>query len=242
MQTEAHSLSVDHIASSYGDVRVLWDVSLQVPVGSVHALLGRNGAGKTTTLRTIAGLNKCQSGTILHAGRDVTKAEAHTRARGGIALVESKRIFRRRTVEENLVLGGYTLRMRPGRGDRHHAFDEVYELFPDLHGRRHVVAGGLSGGQQQMVAIAQALVRRPDLLMLDEPTAGLAPAMASEVLATVRRVREVGITVLLVEQAVELVLGVADSLTVIDRGHSTLDMNVTDHDVKERVEAAYFSH
>jgi branched-chain amino acid transport system ATP-binding protein len=210
-------LEADGISAGYGDLQVLWNVSITVERGSISVLLGRNGAGKTTTLRAIAGLNRITSGRLRLRGEDVTSVPTHARVRRGIAMVqEGKQIFRRRTVHENLLLGGYALGL-PRRALSARCA-EVYERFPMLQGRASTLSGSLSGGQQQMLAIAQALLSRPEVLMLDEPSAGLAPTVVKDVFGTVVELSQDGIGVLLVEQAVEDAVRVADRVTVLDVG------------------------
>jgi branched-chain amino acid transport system ATP-binding protein len=210
-------LVVDGLQSGYGDLQVLWDVSLSVAAGSVSVLLGRNGAGKTTTLRAIAGLNRVTGGSITMRGESLNPLAAHARTRRGIGLVqEGKRIFRRRTVHENLLLGGYVLGL--SRKKLVSRCEQNYERFPMLRGRAGTTAGTLSGGQQQMLAIAQALMADPAVLMLDEPSAGLAPAIVKDVFDTIAMLSSEGLGVLLVEQAVEDAMRVADRFTVLDIG------------------------
>jgi branched-chain amino acid transport system ATP-binding protein len=204
-------LRVTNLAAGYGDLRAVWDVSLEVSAGRVLALLGANGAGKSTTLHAILGLSRVMGGSIEMAGRDLRGLPPYDRAKLGIGLVqEGKRLFRQRTVEQNLMLGGWTI-PRPRRQRLRKAVARAYDRFPVLADKRHEQAGSLSGGQQQMLAIAQALVPEPRVLMLDEPSAGLAPIIVSEVLAE-------GIGILLVEQLVDASLQVADHVTVISRG------------------------
>jgi branched-chain amino acid transport system ATP-binding protein len=232
-------LEVHDLATGYGDIRAVWDVSLQVASGEVTVLLGRNGAGKTTTLRAVAGLNRADAGSITFDGRDITGLPAHRRVAAGIGLVqEGKRIFRRRTVEENLLLGGYTrgLSRRKLRAE----LDPVYAMFPVLADRRHTAAGQMSGGQQQMLAIGQALVAKPSLLMLDEPSGGLAPAIVAEVMAAVATLKETGIGVLLVEQAVTAAFEVADRVTVLDVGRVVLDRPASEISDAGALTEAYF--
>jgi branched-chain amino acid transport system ATP-binding protein len=232
-------LSVQHIAAGYGDLRVVWDVSFEVRAGEVTSVLGRNGAGKTTTLRTIAGLNRATAGSIEFEGRAVTGERTHRRVRRGIGLVqENKRIFRRRTVEENLLLGGYST--GAGRRRLREGTEQVYDLFPALRDRASTTAGELSGGQQQMLAIGQALMGRPRLLMLDEPSAGLAPAIVSEVMAAVKRLKESGLGILLVEQAVEAAMSVSDQIIVLDVGRVVMAGAATDIDDLGVLRDAYF--
>jgi branched-chain amino acid transport system ATP-binding protein len=232
-------LEVANLATGYGDIKVCWDVSLKVRAGQVTALLGRNGAGKTTTLRAVAGLNRALSGTIAFQGESLTGDSVNKRVRRGIGLVqEGKRVFHRRTVEENLLLGGYS------RGESRRklaaAASEIYDLFPVLRERRGAAAGALSGGQQQMLAIGQALMARPKLLMLDEPSAGLAPAIVAEVMATVAGLKATGIGILLVEQAVEAAVSVADQVCVLDVGRVVLDRAAAQIDDLTILRDAYF--
>jgi branched-chain amino acid transport system ATP-binding protein len=211
-------LRVTNLAAGYGDLRAVWDVSLEVSAGRVLALLGANGAGKSTTLHAILGLSRVMGGSIEMAGRDLRGLPPYDRAKLGIGLVqEGKRLFRQRTVEQNLMLGGWTI-PRPRRQRLRKAVARAYDRFPVLADKRHEQAGSLSGGQQQMLAIAQALVPEPRVLMLDEPSAGLAPIIVSEVLGVISDLRAEGIGILLVEQLVDASLQVADHVTVISRG------------------------
>jgi branched-chain amino acid transport system ATP-binding protein len=230
---------VRNLATGYGDLRVVWDVSFDVAAGQITVLLGRNGAGKTTTLRAIAGLNKVHAGTVQLRGLDIAGMPPHRRIRAGIGVVqENKRIFRRRTVEANLLLGGYARRV--SRRQLHASIDEIYDLFPVLRDRARTAAGALSGGQQQMLAIGQALMGKPDLLLLDEPSAGLAPAIVAEVMASVQTLKHAGLGVLLVEQAVEAAVGVADRVTVIDVGRVVMSGSAKDVDDLAIIKDAYF--
>jgi branched-chain amino acid transport system ATP-binding protein len=232
-------LSVRNLATGYGDLRVVWDVSFDVAAGQITVLLGRNGAGKTTTLRAIAGLNKVHAGSVLLRGLDIAGMPPHKRIRAGIGVVqENKRIFKRRTVEANLLLGGYARRVR--RRQLRASMDEIYDLFPVLRDRAGTNAGALSGGQQQMLAIGQALMGKPDLLLLDEPSAGLAPAIVAEVMASVQTLKQAGLGVLLVEQAVEAAVGVADRVTVIDVGRVVMSGGAKDVDDLAIIKDAYF--
>ncbi|HVX21960.1 MAG TPA: ABC transporter ATP-binding protein [Acidimicrobiales bacterium] len=234
-------LEVRNLATGYGDLRVIWDVSFSVAPGKLSALLGRNGAGKTTVLRAVAGLNRVQGGSITFKGEDISRLSVHRRVRAGIGMVqENKRIFRRRTIEENLLLGGYTLKLR---GKKLRAeLDRIYQLFPVLGRRASTLAGSLSGGQQQMLAIGQALMPRPSLLMLDEPSAGLAPSIVAEVMDTVGALKETDLGILLVEQAVEAAMGVADHVTVLDVGKVVMDGDAKDIDDMSVLRDAYFGH
>ncbi len=210
-------LEVSGVVSGYGDLQVLRDVDLSVAEGTVEVVLGRNGAGKTTLLSAIAGIAPLWEGSVQFKGTEIGQRPAYRRARSRIQLVqEGKRVFRDLTVMQNVMLGTFTQRM--SRSARATLAEEVLEQFPLLDGKREHRAAGLSGGQQQMLAIAQALAGQPELLMLDEPSAGLAPVVAAEVFQQVRILKERGLTVLLVEQLAELALDIADHVTVINRG------------------------
>jgi branched-chain amino acid transport system ATP-binding protein len=232
-------LRVRDLESGYGDMRVVWGVDLDVRPGQVTALLGRNGAGKTSTLRAISGLNKVAAGSIEFDGSDIRAMPAHRRVRSGMAYVqEGKRVFHRQTVEQNLLLGGYTRRMRRSalRGD----VDRIYDLFPILGDKRGLLAGSMSGGQQQMLAIGQALMSNPTLLLLDEPSGGLAPVVVGEVMERVRALKETGLAVLLVEQAVEAAMSVADHVVVLDIGKVVMDSPADAIDDLAVLRDAYF--
>ncbi len=232
-------LVVSDLSSGYGDLRALSDVTLTVRSGSVTALLGRNGAGKTTTLRAISGLNRVFSGSVALDGVVLNRLPAFRRARLGIAYVqEGKRVFRSRTVEENLELG--TLASRSRRQSRE-AIGEIYERFPMLAARRTTHAAALSGGQQQMLAIAQALAARPDILLLDEPSAGLAPAIVGELVEIVRDLKARGLGILLVEQAVEFALALADEVIVLDLGRKVHAASVDDAGLRDAIRHAYLA-
>lgn len=233
-------LAVSGLRSGYGDIVAIRDVSFEVARGSVLGLLGRNGAGKTTTLRAISGLNRVSAGAIMLDGHDVTGLPVHSRTARGIALVpEGKRIFRLRTVEENLVLGAYCRRL--SRRKVHERIEQQYELFPALGTRRSAVAGALSGGQQQMLAIAQALMSEPRVLLLDEPSAGLAPVILHEVLGILARLRDEGMSIVLVEQSIDVVLSVAQRVIVLEFGRVAVTATKGDENLRATIEAAYLS-
>lgn len=214
-------LRVSNLATGYGDLRVVWDVSFAAYAGQITTLLGRNGSGKTTTLRAIAGLNKMHGGSVTYLGEDLGSTPTHRRVAQGISYVqEGKKIFRRQSVRENLLLGGYS------RGRRKRELvtelDRIYGLFPILAEKKDLPAGSLSGGQQQMVAIGQALMAEPQLLVLDEPSGGLAPSVVAEVMDRVADLRDLGLAIVLVEQAVEAALEVADHVVVLEVGRDVI--------------------
>jgi branched-chain amino acid transport system ATP-binding protein len=231
-------LAAQEVDSGYGDIQVLRRVSLQVWPRKITALLGANGAGKTTMLRTFAGLNPATHGEVRLDGEQVNGLSASHRARRGLGYVmEGKRVFARRSVEENLMLGGYIV--THNRKDLRRRAGRMYERFPVLGERRRARAGELSGGQQQMLAIAQALMAEPRVLMLDEPSAGLAPAIVKDVFAIVTGLRDEGLAVLLVEQAAEAALAIADHVAVLDVGRLVIDQPADRIDDISVVRSAY---
>lgn len=208
-------LEVDRLSVVYGDVQVLWDVSIVVEEGEVVSLIGANGAGKTTLLKTLAGLKRPARGRIRLNGEDLVRS-AHQIVGKGVALVpEGRRLWPRMTVRENLTLGGYPAR---ARAHRHETMKWVLDLFPGLAERQGQLAGTLSGGEQQMVAIGRALMSRPRLLLLDEPSLGLAPVVVQEVFGVVQRVSQDGVTILLVEQNLHQALALARRGYVLETG------------------------
>lgn len=213
-------LSVRNLMVRYGDLVGVADVSLEVAEGTVVALLGSNGAGKTTTLNAIAGLVPPAGGTIDFAGTPIAGQPAYAIVARGLALSpEGWRLFVQQTVEQNLRLGATVLK---NRGQIPALLDRVYTLFPRLAERRRQRAGTLSGGERQMLAAGRALMSDPRLLMLDEPSLGLAPAVVESLYETLRRLRGQGLTLLLAEQAVELALEVADYAYVLQTGRTVL--------------------
>jgi branched-chain amino acid transport system ATP-binding protein len=231
-------LDVQGICSGYGDLQVLRDVSVRVWPGHLSVLLGSNGAGKTTTLRAVSGLNQVSAGAVRLLGQDVTALGASERVRRGLGYVmEGKRLFHRRTVEENLLLGGYTV-LRSRRGLRRRA-DAMYQRFPVLGERRRSRAGELSGGQQQMLAIGQALMAEPRVLLLDEPSGGLAPIIVRQVLGIVEELKAEGIGILLVEQAAEDAVRIADHVTVLDVGRVVIDRPASEIEDVLEIQHAY---
>jgi branched-chain amino acid transport system ATP-binding protein len=209
-------LQVSGLQVAYGDVQALWGVDFEVPAGRIVALLGANGAGKTTTLRTVSGLVRPRAGRIRFEGRDLDALSPPAIVALGVGHIpEGRRLWPGMTVAENLELGAYPARARPRRRE---SLDWVLGLFPRLAERLRQRAGTLSGGEQQMLAIGRALMARPRLLMLDEPSLGLAPLVVAELFRTIRAVNADGLTVLLVEQNVHQALQIADHGYVLETG------------------------
>ena len=213
-------LQLNDVHTYYGSIHALKGISLEVHEGEIVTLLGANGAGKSTTLRSINGLNRPRQGRIRFQGRDITSTQAHEIVKRGIAQSpEGRRLFPRMTVIENLEMGAFQRKDRSGiREDR----DRVFELFPRLAERRHQKAGTMSGGEQQMCAIGRALMARPKLLLLDEPSMGLAPIFVEKIFEIVKEINEQGTPILLVEQNALMALDVANRGYVLETGHVAL--------------------
>ena len=213
-------LEVQEVTSGYGDVQILWGVSLALEEGSMTALVGANGVGKTTLLRTVVGLLRPWQGRIIFEGEDVSKLPPHAKAERGLILVpEGRQLFTHMTVYENLMMGATPKRARE-RVKRNLAL--VYEMFPRLKERSNQQAGTLSGGEQQMLAVARGLMGDPKVLMIDELSLGLAPILVLQLFESLRRLREEGITVLIVEQNVQMALAVSDYAFVLAEGRVEL--------------------
>jgi branched-chain amino acid transport system ATP-binding protein len=230
-------LEVRDLCAGYGDVAVLHDVNFAVADGAITALIGSNGSGKTTAMRTLAGLLPAHSGQIFLAGRDLTAARPSERVEAGLALVpEGRLVFPEFTVEETLRVGAYCTRARAGAADR---MARMFSLFPRLRERRRSLAGALSGGEQQMLAIARGLMSAPRLLLLDEPSLGLAPAIIEQLFPTIVAIARSGVAVCLVEQDVQLSLEVADYAYMLDNGAIVLEGPARELLSSERVKTSY---
>jgi branched-chain amino acid transport system ATP-binding protein len=232
-------LSVAKLESGYGKIRVLHGIDFQVASGEVVALLGPNGAGKSTMLRAMSGLLPVNAGYIRFGGQDMTNVSPREAARAGLVhVIEGHRVFTQISVTDNLLLAGYDL----PRGERAARIEEALSFFPEIAEKRNERGGALSGGQQQMLTVAQGLVRRPRLLMLDEPSAGLSPVLVDRVLDVIKQLRKQGTAVLLVEQLLEKALAVADRVYGLVQGHVVLEAPTSEPNLPQRLERAYFGH
>ena len=230
-------LDVRDLHSGYGKIRVLHGVDLTIGAEEIVALLGPNGAGKTTLLCAIAGLLNLSGGSVRFNGRDMSGSSPREVARAGLVhVIQGHRVFTQISVADNLLLAGYDL----PRGERSARVEEALSFFPEIAEKRQDRAGALSGGQQQMLAVAQGLVRRPRLLMLDEPSAGLSPVLVDRVLSVAGSLRERGTSILLVEQLIEKALNLADRVYALARGRIVLEASTAEPDLPHRLERAYF--
>ena len=230
-------LRVEHIRVSYQRVPALHDVSLMLESGEIVAVVGGNGNGKSTTLRAIAGLNRLDGGQILLGDRGIGTLPPHERVRLGISLVpEGRRLFPRLTVEQNLRLGAYT---RDESREITETLERVFELFPVLAERRNQLAGTMSGGEQQMLAIGRGLMARPRLLLLDEPSWGIAPKLVTRILDTIQAINGTGVSILLVEQNIHRALAIAHRAYVIQTGRVVLEGRGKELLESELVKQAY---
>ena len=228
-------LSVQDINVYYGAIHAIKDVSLTVSEGEIVTLIGANGAGKSTTLQTISGLLRSKTGDICFCGQSIARLPSHKIVERGIAQVpEGRRIFLQMTVQENLEMGAFT---RSGGMDKD--LERVYALFPRLLERKKQIAGTLSGGEQQMLAMGRALMSHPKLMMLDEPSMGLAPILVEQVFSIIRQLHEEGTTILLVEQNAQMALSVADRAYVMETGKITLQGTGAELAQSDQVKKAY---
>ena len=231
-------LAIDGLSCAYGPLTVVHDVSASVADGEIVAVLGSNGAGKSTLLKAVVGLVRATAGRIAIGDRDLTGLPTEAIARAGVILVpEGRQLFATMTVHDNLLLGGHAHR-RDGAGQAR-VLREVFELFPILAQRRRQLAGSMSGGEQQMLAIARALMARPRLLLLDEPSLGLAPIVLAAMFDVLRRLRETGLTILIVEQNAMLTLELADRAYVLERGRVAVEGPALQLASDPRIQRAY---
>ncbi len=230
-------LEIKDLCVNYGVIKALKGISFEVNEGEVIALIGANGAGKTTTLHTITGLINAKSGSIVLEGKDITKTPAHKIVKMGIAHVpEGRRIFQNLTVLDNIRLGAFTRKDKDGIAED---IEKVYKLFPRLSERKTQVAGTLSGGEQQMLAMGRALMSKPRIVVMDEPSMGLSPILVSEIFEIIESIRKQGTTVLLVEQNAKKALSIADRAYVLETGKIVLSGKASDLINDESVKKAY---
>ena len=230
-------LIIENLHVSYGGIHALRGISLEVPDGKIVTLIGANGAGKSTTLRAISGLIKADSGSITYDGQELLSQPIYKILEKGIAQVpEGRRVFTNLTVRENLKVGAY---LRNDKAEIEKDLNWVYELFPRLKERDWQLAGTLSGGEQQMLAVGRALMRRPKLMMMDEPSLGLAPLVVKGIFDIIRAINDQGVTVLLIEQNANMALKIADYAYVLETGLITLSGTGKELLVNEEVKRAY---
>ena len=230
-------LTIDNIHVNYGSFQALDGVSLEVNKGEIVALLGSNGAGKTTTINTASGLLRPLAGKVVFEGQDLKGYKLHEISSLGLVQVpEGRKLFPDMTIHENLLVGSYAKVARPKRAEN---LDMCYEMFPKLKERSRQLAGSLSGGERQMVAIARALMQCPKLLMLDEPSLGLAPVVVEQVFEIIQNINKMGTTILLVEQNVQASLEIADRAYVIETGKNVMEGAAKDLLHNEDLKAAY---
>lgn len=231
-------LTVDNINVYYGSIHAIKGISFEVNEGEIVTLIGANGAGKSTTLNTIAGLLHSHTGSVTFLGENLGKVPAHKIVSRGLALVpEGRRVFLQMTVQENLEMGSYT---QPGSGISAD-LERVYDLFPRLRERRKQVAGTLSGGEQQMLAMGRALMSHPKVMVLDEPSMGLSPIYVNEIFDIIQQINKDGTTVLLVEQNAKKALSIANKAYVLETGTIALSGDAKDLMNNDRVKKAYLS-
>lgn len=230
-------LKIQSVSSGYGEVQILWDVSLELERGKLTALVGSNGAGKTTLLRTVAGLIRPWRGTVHFDDRDVTRVSAHAKAAQGLVMVpEGRQLFPSMTVYENLEMGAFTRRAKAHFRDN---LEKVYDMLPRLKERANQKAGTLSGGEQQMLAVARGLMAQPEILMFDELSLGLAPFLVLNLFEVLKRLKRSGLTMLLVEQNIQMALAVSDYAYVLSEGRVEIEGEAATVRRMEQVREAY---
>jgi len=230
-------LQVENLKSGYGEVQVLWGISLEVQPGKLTTIVGANGAGKSTTLRSLMGSVRPWGGRVLLHGKDVTKLSSHAKANRGLVLVpEGRQLFPDMSVEENLEMGAYASRARKRKKEN---LDRMYEMFPRLKERRKQKSSTLSGGEQQMLAMGRGLMQEPEVLMIDELSLGLAPVLAQQLFLTLKKLRQQGMTIVLVEQNVHLALALSDYTYVLTEGRVNIQGDSRDVANMDEVRRAY---
>ncbi len=230
-------LRINQLDASYGYLQILWGVSLEIAAGEFVALIGPNGAGKSTTLRTVAGLLAPKGGEIIYKGQPIGGLRPDRVSRLGISYVsESLNLFTDMSVRENLILGAYAV---PDKQKQQETLDFIFELFPRLAERRNQLAGTMSGGERKMLAIARGMMSNPDLMLVDEPSLGLAPYLVADVFDSLRRLQERGVTILLVEQRVNATLEITDRAYVLEHGRVVLEGPSDQIKSNEHVRKAY---
>jgi len=228
-------LKVENINVYYGKIHAIKDVSFEVNEGEIVSLIGANGAGKSTTLKTVSGLLRSKTGSVTFCGEDIGRTEAFKLVSKGLAHVpEGRRIFLQMTVEENLEMGAYT-----SKGDVSADLAEIYRRFPRLEERKHQIAGTLSGGEQQMLAMGRAMMSHPKLLILDEPSMGLAPILVQQIFDIIKELHRQGTTILLVEQNAEMALSIADRAYVLESGRVVLTGTGEELAASDEIKKAY---
>ena len=233
----ASLLEVNNLVVNYGMIRALKGISFKVEQGEIVSLIGANGAGKTTTLHTVTGLLRAKEGSIVFKGEDITKIPAHKIVTKGLVHVpEGRRIFQSLTVSENLMMGSYT---RKDKAEIANDLKHVYELFPRLEERKTQMAGTLSGGEQQMLAMGRALLSGGEMIVMDEPSMGLSPLLVSEVFDIIKSIREAGKTVLLVEQNAKKAMSISDRVYVLETGTVSMEGKASDLINDENIKKAY---
>lgn len=231
-------LEVKDLNVFYGNIHAIKNVSINVNKGEIVTLIGANGAGKTTILQTISGIIRSKSGGIFYKDKEITKERAHKINHMGIAQVpEGRRIFTNLSVEDNIEMGAYSIKQ--SITDRNKDMDKIYKMFPRMEERLNQRAGTLSGGEQQMLAIGRALMSKPDLLLLDEPSMGLSPLFVKEIFDRIKFLNESGTTILLVEQNAKMALGIADRAYVLETGKIIMEGNAKDLRNDPNVKKAY---
>ena len=230
-------LEIDGLKSGYGEVQVLWGISLKVEAGKMTTIIGANGAGKTTTLKTMMGSVRPWGGRVALNGKDITKLSPHAKANQGMVLVpEGRQLFPDMSVEENLEMGAYGLRARKRKKE---TLERVYDMFPRLKERRKQKSSTLSGGEQQMLAMGRGLMQQPEVLMIDELSLGLAPVLAQQLFLTLKKLRDSGMTIVLVEQNVHLALALSDYTYVLSEGRVHIEGSSREVAGMDEVRRAY---